>query len=327
MGTRVSNGRPDLTTVIPTVGTRPEFLRRAILSCLQSGPSENVEVIVVVNGPDVSHCSVTDDRIRCVHLAERNGNKARSAGLAAATGRYVRFLDDDDFLFPENAARQYKELVKEGADISTGGICFVNEKLKEIGHYVPNEGNDFVAEIFRQRPSTLPHAHLYNRDLIYGLTWNPQRHYLQDVDWIHQLMRRGEVRWLPCRYDVGAWRCHREERISINSARELGEMHLLMGVEIVCESVRVLEENGRLDHARRHAAAKAIWDYAHHGFSWAPFRWTRIAQLALTLDPMSRSSSKFMNYPVVRWINPITAEWIFFPVRAALRKWGVTGAP
>jgi glycosyltransferase involved in cell wall biosynthesis len=294
---------------------------------LDSAPDGNVEVIVVANGSDISLPEIEDPRIKHIRLAEKNGNKARNAGLQTSRGRYVRFLDDDDFLYPKSAALQHEVLARSGADVSTGVIRFVNEGLEEWGYYAPGDRLDFVAEIFQQRPSTLPHAHLYKRELIAGLVWNPERRYLQDVEWSHQLLRHGEVNWLPFRENVGAWVHHGKERISTDVARSLGEKRLIMGAEIISKSIRILDADGRLDDARRRSAAKALWDYAHHGFTWSPWKWMEIARWAQALDHGSRPASKLMNHPIVKWVDPVAAELLLFPPRAALRILGIVHAP
>lgn len=314
--------QPDLSIIIPTTGTRPRLLQKAILSSLESSPSNNMEIIVVANGANDPKIALNDFRVKKIHLTEKNGNIARNAGLQLATGKFIRFLDDDDFLCPEGATLQYQALAHSGADICTGGIRFLNEDLEEIGSYMPGNGCDLVTEIFQQRASTLLHAHLYRREFLAGLTWDPERGFLQDVAWLHQLIQRGEAKWLPIQSHIGAWVHHGKERISTKTARLLGEEHLLMAAQIIGASIEALDVAGRMNDTRRRAAAKALWDYAHQGFSWTPHKWVKFARWADILAPGARSSSKVMNTPLLRWMDPITAEYLLFPLRSAVRKWG-----
>ena len=82
---------------------RPHLLPRAVASALQSGPQSDTEVIVVPNGRDDSWKKSLlkwehDPCVRVYPIAEAQGNRARNHGLALATGKYVRFLDYDDYL-------------------------------------------------------------------------------------------------------------------------------------------------------------------------------------------------------------------------------------
>jgi glycosyltransferase involved in cell wall biosynthesis len=90
---------PRVSVVIPTRG-RPAMLVRAIRS-VQSQTLQEFEVVVVLDGPDEESVKaiecLRDARIRLVTLVEASGGAvARNAGVDAATGEWIAFLDDDD---------------------------------------------------------------------------------------------------------------------------------------------------------------------------------------------------------------------------------------
>ena len=93
--------RPLVSAVIPT-RDRPDRLACAIRSALrQSWP--NMEVVVVVDGPDPGTAAlldtIADPRLRVIFLPEwRGGCDARNAGVRAAIGDWIAFLDDDEWL-------------------------------------------------------------------------------------------------------------------------------------------------------------------------------------------------------------------------------------
>lgn len=317
---------PGLSVVIPTTGARPGLLRRAVESCLAVAPEKGVEVLVVTNGSERANEPAFDlpgQEVRFLHVSGRNANLARSAGMEAARGDFVRFLDDDDFLVPAGALAQYNSIQASCADVSTGSVRFEDESSLEIGSYVPLGSNDFVAELLWQRPSTLPVAHLFRRAFLEGLRWDPDRNYLQDVDWMHGMLRRGEVRWQRFPGTVGVWYHHRGPRTSIDVARHLGEEALRMNAAIVVGTIEVLAGQGRLEGERRRAAAKALWDFAHQGFSFSPRSWHALARAARRLDPMSRPRSPLFTRWPIRGMDPLVAEWLLFPARAMVRRAGI----
>ncbi len=57
-------------------------------------------------------------------LHKKNGGvgSSRNAGLAMATGDYVLFVDDDDFIYPEETETLYKLLKKNDADVAVGNF-------------------------------------------------------------------------------------------------------------------------------------------------------------------------------------------------------------
>ncbi len=91
-----------LSIIIPTYN-RPHFLPRAVNSAFQQ-TVEEVEVIVVDDGSDKPVSLPEHSRLSVIRLAKNSGNAvARNAGLKAAKGQYVTYLDDDDQLLPNMA--------------------------------------------------------------------------------------------------------------------------------------------------------------------------------------------------------------------------------
>lgn len=107
---------PDVTVVIPTLN-RPVLVTRAVRSALDQ-TLRNLEVVVVVDGPDeATHAALAalgDDRLRVQEQPERGGAPAaRNAGVRAARGEYVAFLDDDDEWLPGKLQAQV-DLARSG---------------------------------------------------------------------------------------------------------------------------------------------------------------------------------------------------------------------
>ena len=98
-----------VSAVIPTRG-RPQLVLRAVGSALAQA-YKNLEVIVVLDGPDVATSSVLaairDDRLRVITLTQAQGaQRARNAGIEAARGDWIALLDDDDEWLPEKTGLQ-----------------------------------------------------------------------------------------------------------------------------------------------------------------------------------------------------------------------------
>ena len=116
--------RPDVSVVMPTKNRRPH-LRRALAAALgQEGVS--VEVIVVDDGSDdgtaedvLSLASIGVRLIR--HEQSRGVSAARNAGIDAATGTWIAFLDDDDLWAPHKLVTQLRSVrgALGGSDVGT----------------------------------------------------------------------------------------------------------------------------------------------------------------------------------------------------------------
>jgi GT2 family glycosyltransferase len=98
-------GEPVVSVIVPT-RNRPELLSRALAS-VQSQSHRPVELIVVDDASDTPIVpDVSGFDVEVVRRPEATGpSAARNAGVAAARGTYVCFVDDDDTLTPD-ALRQ-----------------------------------------------------------------------------------------------------------------------------------------------------------------------------------------------------------------------------
>jgi glycosyltransferase involved in cell wall biosynthesis len=102
--------RPELSIIIPTY-RRPEKLHRALSSVIES-MSYAHEVIVIDDCPDGSAFEVAlKFKVRYVNKggAQRGQSASRNIGISMARGKYLCFLDDDDFLIPEGVTRLLDE--------------------------------------------------------------------------------------------------------------------------------------------------------------------------------------------------------------------------
>lgn len=116
------------TTVIPTIGR--DSLGRAVDSVLAQAFDAAAYEVVVVNdsGRSLSPAAWQRcDRVRVINTNRRERSVARNTGAAVAGGRYLHFLDDDDWLVP-GALAAFWALAGEApeADWLYGGIRIVD---------------------------------------------------------------------------------------------------------------------------------------------------------------------------------------------------------
>ena len=92
-----------VSVVIPTL-RRPKLVLRAVASVLNQ-TYEQIEVIVVVDGPDQATIdvlrTVKDPRMQVVvNPRSLTAAGARNVGVDHARGEWIAFLDDDDEWLP-----------------------------------------------------------------------------------------------------------------------------------------------------------------------------------------------------------------------------------
>lgn len=115
-------GRVDslVTVVVPVYKTK-EYLEQCVQS-LRSQSYSNLEIILVDDGsPDdcpalCDTLATQDTRIRVIHKENEGAAFARKAGLNAASGQYVLFVDGDDWLDTDAVASCVKIAQRDNAD-------------------------------------------------------------------------------------------------------------------------------------------------------------------------------------------------------------------
>ncbi|HBR01182.1 MAG TPA: glycosyltransferase [Ruminiclostridium sp.] len=125
-------------SVIMLTYNREELVARAIESILNQ-TYEDFELIIVDNGSAdrsgaiADEYAVKDSRTRVIHRERGNIGSGRNAGLDAATGEYIAFIDDDDY-----AETDFLEFLHNLAQKHHADIAVCGPTKKENGEQLPN---------------------------------------------------------------------------------------------------------------------------------------------------------------------------------------------
>ena len=118
-----------LSLIIPVYNIA-SYLPRCLDSIINQ-KYKNLEIIVVNDGSTDTSREVIDDycnkdsRITAIHKENGGVSTARLAGVSAATGDYIGFVDGDDYIEPDMFDRLIKNAVEHNADISHCGYKMV----------------------------------------------------------------------------------------------------------------------------------------------------------------------------------------------------------
>lgn len=195
--------RPGPTAWIPTVSViiptyhRPEQLRSAVASALaQSDRPDWPEVVVALSDPDATadrcvaaELKASDPRVR-VALARRSGPAAaRNAGVAAASGEVIAFLDDDCVAQPG--------WIDAGVAALDSGADLVQ------GHTRPDRETDGWTRSIRidhltwfwEACNLFVRRQAFDRGGPFNEGWNPTgrvgKHWGEDIEWGSRIVRHG----------------------------------------------------------------------------------------------------------------------------------------
>lgn len=309
---------PEVSVVIPT-HNRPEYLPRAVQSALDCS-GDSAEVIVVPNGPDVSwkHSLASwrnDSRVRVSPITAAHGNAARNHGMMIANGKYIRFLDDDDYLLPL-AIEQLATIVREDTDVCSGFVVSVDHDGSRLGRTSFPTTTDFTVAALSLSGFALPTCHLYRRSAVSDCIWDERLDVLQDRDWLISLVGLRDLKWTCVEYEVGVWFQHGSTRTS-TAAPSKGKSEII--IQKLCALPTLLLAQNRFGEERMSAISGALWQYAHRGFPHHPFYWTGVARCAIKIDPRERIRHPLYDLLNVGPRSALLLEWLFIPARHVAR--------
>ena len=114
-----------LSIIVPVYNVEP-YLRRCVDSLLDQGEFSDYEIILIDDGSTdrsgeiCEEYASTNEKVRVLHKENGGLSSARNAGLAAANGEYVLFVDSDDYLKTGCLAALLETAYQQNADI----VCF-----------------------------------------------------------------------------------------------------------------------------------------------------------------------------------------------------------
>ncbi len=186
-----------VSVVIPT-HNRADLLARAVHCALYQEGVDH-EVVVVDDGSTDDTADVltrvVDDRLTVLRHADAKGvSRARNAGIAAASGDWVAFLDDDDVWSPDKLARQVATATADGAAWVYAGMVTVDVDLTILHGNRPDDPETIAAELpVRDRIPSGPSNLVVRKAVLDEVGgFDPELSYDADWDlWLRILMTAG----------------------------------------------------------------------------------------------------------------------------------------
>ena len=160
---------PLISIVIPVYNVE-QYLGECVDSVIAQTYRE-WEIILIDDGSTDSSGSICDgyakkdDRVRVVHQTNGGVSSARNAGIEAANGEYLMFVDSDDTIIPETLALMVSKMKEFEADIVSAGKLHSGSDFE--GDVLVWEGAEAVRQSLRDHPRAFSScAKLYRRDLV-----------------------------------------------------------------------------------------------------------------------------------------------------------------
>lgn len=190
----------DLISVVVPVYNVKRYLKRCIDS-IEKQTYKNIEVILVDDGSNDGSEIMCDEfekkyeNIKVVHKENGGLSSARNEGIKIATGKYIGFVDSDDFIDEKMYECLYNNLIETESDISVckpyqysqeDEICESKEEEKIITY----EGIEILRNMYRDYFTIVVSWNkLYKKELFDEVKY-PEGKIIEDAAVIHYLLNK-----------------------------------------------------------------------------------------------------------------------------------------
>lgn len=184
-----------ISVIVPVYNVAP-YLSECLDSIL-SQDYEKLEVILIDDGSTDDSGKICDayarqdSRIRVIHQRNGGAAAAKNAGLRAATGEYLSFVDSDDFLEPRAYGYMLSLLKENGADVAVFAFRDVYRNRREEQILRPGRtvlpGSEYLLRFTTDWSAALLWNKLYKRDLFQGVFFE-EGHKIDDEFFTYQGM-------------------------------------------------------------------------------------------------------------------------------------------
>ena len=126
-----------VTVVVPVYNVE-KYIGKCIESIIKQN-YKNIEIILIDDGSKDSSGKICDQyakkdtRIKVIHKENNGVSSARNSGIDNATGKYICFVDGDDYVMNDYIEYMLELIKKEKADISICNKMFSNFDNRQTG--------------------------------------------------------------------------------------------------------------------------------------------------------------------------------------------------
>ena len=143
-----------ISIIVPVYKVPEQYLRKCIESC-QKQTFENIEILLVDDGsPDqcgdiCETYAASDERIRVLHKQNGGVSSARNYGCKAAVGKWVMFVDGDDWIEPDMCQTMFELGEEKKVQLVMCGMYKDYGKSADVYKFYLEDGKVYSGEVCR----------------------------------------------------------------------------------------------------------------------------------------------------------------------------------
>jgi len=216
-----------LVSIIITTYNHANYIPKAIHSCLNQTYS-NFEVIIIDDGSTDDTKIIMESFPNIIYYYQNNAglSNARNSGVSVANGKYVLFLDADDWLFPRAIETNLKyHLQNDDLAFVSGNHfkIFITDNYIRYYEFLVKENH--YLHLLKGNYIGMHATVMYNKEIFNELSFDPFLRTCEDYDMYLRIAKNHKV--LHHTEFIAAYRLH-SSNMSINYKQMLKDsLHVL----------------------------------------------------------------------------------------------------
>ena len=217
---------PEISIILPVYNS--ETYLPACIDSILGQTFTDFELLLVDDGsPDgcgaiCDSYEKKDGRVRVFHIKNSGSSAARNYGIDRARGRYLGFIDSDDYIDADMYELLYKNIKDENADLSMCGLADVYGGVTtnpvKTPVYRTMDASESIRTVFEaELTSVTPVNKLYKKELFEGIRYPVGEDSGEDASIIVDLLMRCKKTVLTT--DQKYYYIHREDSITTRPFR------------------------------------------------------------------------------------------------------------
>lgn len=191
----------EVVSVIIPIYKVEKYLPRCVDSIINQ-TYQNLEIILVDDGsPDncgkmCDEYAKKDERIKVIHKQNGGLSDARNVGIEEATGKYIAFVDSDDFVTKDYIEYMYDMIAKYDSNLAISGVQVVwksDEIIEKPGTKIIKLSSEdtFKNLLFGQGIDVCAYAKLYRMELFKDIKF-PKGKVYEDTAIMYKIIEKAE---------------------------------------------------------------------------------------------------------------------------------------
>lgn len=193
----------DLISIIIPVYNVEKYISKCLNTSIRQ-TYKNIEIIVVNDGSTDKSGIICDEfakedpRIKVIHTTNKGVSSARNLGIREANGKYITFIDSDDYVNERYIEILYNLCKNEKADIGICGTMDVSEneeiicKSKIIKKTLNYEAT--IKELLLEKYFTnVIWAKMYKKEIFCDVKFNLKTKIGEDLELLYQVIKRCKI--------------------------------------------------------------------------------------------------------------------------------------